>query len=138
MSAVSLGLLLVVLPLLPVWMRSVYRRTALLDTKIQVRVFYGFQICLALVIFLSFFLAAFSLFLSYMYLGPYTTGLSAGADYWDAPLTPRGALLLLAILGVPYLVFTKVGLVSIRDSHQICKEQRDRLAKRRKTGWTGV
>lgn len=132
-------LLLVVLPLLPIWMRSVFRRSALLDNKVQVAVFVGFQCCLAISVFLSFFLAWFTFSITRIYLAPYLTGLHASLEFWDAPLTPRGFVFVCTMIGAPFFVFTKVGLVSIRDAHQISKEQRDRLTKRKKSGslWKG-
>jgi hypothetical protein len=138
MSALALGMLLVILPVLPIWMRSVFRRSALLNDVMQSRVHWGFQVCLFFSVFLSFFLTYFTFVISYRYLVSYLTDLTLNSYFWDEPLTPRGFFAILILLVAPYLIFCKIGLVSIRDVHQLCKEQRDRLMKRKKTGWKGI
>jgi hypothetical protein len=135
-----MALLLAVLPALPIWMRSVFRRSALASTNTQVGVLFGFYACLAISVFLAFFLAWFSFALTFAYFAPYVTGLVPLGDFYDEPLTPRGLVFFLVVTLVPSFVFFKVGLLSVRDVHQTCKEQTDRVRKRHQLGalWTGI
>ena len=134
-----LALLLAVLPVLPVWMRSVFRRSALVSTGVQVGVLFGFYLCLGIAVFMSFFVAWFSFSLTFNYLAPYCTGLEIGPLFYDQPLTPRGLVFLGIVVVGPGFVFFKVGLLSVRDAHQTCKAQSDRVKKRRQLGdlWKG-
>ena len=139
MLPLLLALLLAVLPALPLWMRSVFRRSALGSTNVQEGVLMGFYFCLAVSVFLAFFLAWFSFALTYFYLAPYATGLAPDLSFYDQPMTPRGLCFLTISVVVPGFVFFKVGLLSIRDVHQTCKEQTDRVKKRHNLGglWKG-
>jgi len=134
-----LAILLAVFPVLPIWMRSVFRRSALAATNVQVGVLFGFYFCLAISVFLSFFLAWFCYSVTYAYLAPYVVGFTPNAGFYDEPLTPRGLMFLVGVVVVPAFVFFKVGILSVRDAHQTCKEQVDRVKKRYSLGplWTG-
>lgn len=120
-------------------MRSVFRRSALCSTNVQVGVLLGFYFCLAMAVFLSFFLAWFSWSLTFLYLAAHVTDLGVTPSFYDSPLTPRGLIFLALVVSVPAFVFFKVGLVSVRDAHQTCKEQSDRVRKRHALGvlWRG-
>ena len=48
----------------------------------------------------------------------------------DNPVTLRSLSFLLLMIAMPYLIIEKVGLFSIRDIHQICKEQRDQMFRK--------
>lgn len=123
------AVLLAVLPVLPLWMRSAFRRSAHAGRVVQIWLVLGYYFCMAVAIFLSFFVTWYSYSLTYSYLGTYTTGIYPSAAFWDEPLTPRGALYLLFVVAVPFFVFFRVGLVSVRDSHQVCKDQLTRVKK---------
>jgi len=122
--------LLLALFFLPGWMRSLFRRSALTSTNVQVVLLLGFELCLGFSVFLAFFSAWFSYWLTVDYLAPWATGLTLSGDFWDAPLTPRGMLFLAIVVSTPLVVFFRLGLLSVRDAHQVCKEQLDRVKKR--------
>jgi hypothetical protein len=90
--------------------------------------FYG---CLGSLVFLTFFASWFSYWVASAYVVPWATGLDFASPmaFWDAPLTPRGVVALGLAFGLPTMIFTKVGLLSIRDGHQVAKEQMDRIKR---------
>lgn len=52
----------------------------------------------------------------------------------DEPLTSRLLLAWTILFSFPYMVFRAVGLTSLRDVHQLAKEQHDRNTARREQG----
>jgi hypothetical protein len=139
MAFVILVCLILALFLIPAWMRGLFRRSALGSSNLQFGVFLTFELCLALSVFLSFFCAWFSYWVMVDYVVPWATGLNLDGEFWDSPLTPRHSMAVLIFIGVPLALFFKVGILAIRDVHQICKEQRDRVKKRHELGtfWKG-
>lgn len=139
MAFFLLVLLIVVLFGIPIWMRGVFRRSALGSSNLQVGVLLLFELCLGLSVFLSFFCSWFSYWVMVEYVSPWATSLTLHEGFWDEFLTPRHAMVILIIIGVPLALFFKVGILAIRDIHQICKEQRDRVKKRHELGtfWKG-
>jgi hypothetical protein len=139
MAFFVLVLLILALFLIPVWMRGLFRRSALGSSNLQVGVLICFEICLALAVFLSFFCAWFSYWVMVHHVVEWATGLNTGGVFWDEFITPKHLMVLLIIIGVPLALFFKVGILTIRDVHQICKEQRDRVKKRHELGtfWKG-
>ena len=125
---------------MPYVMRSLFRYGALRSSNLQVGLLLLFEFLLAVSVFLSFFGAWVTGLTCYFYVGPWMLGTSFSPGFWDLPLTPRslGAILLLVV--PPLVIFSRVGLVSLRDVHQICKEQRDRVAKRHDLAriWKGL
>jgi hypothetical protein len=64
------------------------------------------------------------------YVVPWSTGVVFDYEFWERPLTPKGFVALMILICVPLALFFKVGILAVRDTHQICKEQRDRVKKR--------
>ena len=131
--------LVVVLFFLPNWMRSLFRRSGLASTNSQLILLFGFELCLAFSIFLTFFASWFSYWVALIFVAPMVTGLILTDTFWTSPLTPQGLCFLAILLILPLLVFLRVGLISVRDAHQVCKEQLDRVKKRYTLGalWVG-
>lgn len=131
--------LLLGLFLIPSWMRGLSRRSALGSSNLQVGVLLCFEVCLGLCVFLAFFSAWFSYWVMVDYVILWATGLELDDAFWDETLTPRHLMVIFIILGVPLALFFKVGILAIRDVHQLCKEQRDRVKKRHELGtfWKG-
>ena len=131
--------LLAALFLIPAWMRGLFRRSALGSSNLQIGVLLCFELCLALSVFLSFFSAWYSYGVMEEYVVVWATGLQLNEDFWYQVLTPSHLLAMLIIIGVPLALFFKVGILAIRDVHQLCKEQRDRVRKRHELGtfWKG-
>jgi hypothetical protein len=135
MLAYILAALVAVVPALPLWMRSVYRRTPGLSDNLQIVLLIGFHICLGLSVFLAFFMTWFTFWITYHYLAPYIVGFVPDAYFWESPLTPRSLVFLGALVVTPLFVFTRIGLLSLRDTHQVCKEQLDRVRRKHLTGF---
>jgi lysylphosphatidylglycerol synthetase-like protein (DUF2156 family) len=125
--------LLLVTFFLPSWMRKTYRNSSAVDADKQFIILLVFQFCLALSVFLSFFISWFSYWVVSEEVVPWATGLDiTDPDYWDAPLTPRSFMAIVLVLATPIIVFLRIGLLAVRDTHQVCKEQVDRLKKTHK------
>jgi hypothetical protein len=139
MAFLILVLLLIGLFVIPYWMRGLFRRSALGSSNLQVGVFLCFELCLGLAVFLAFFSAWYSYWVMVEYVVVWATGLQLDSEFWDQWVTPRHLMVILIIIGVPLALFFKVGILAIRDVHQICKEQRDRVKKRHELGafWRG-
>jgi hypothetical protein len=125
---------------LPYLLRSLFRFGALRSSNLQVGLLLLFESLLAVAVFLAFISAWVAGLVCYKYVGPWMLGTSFDAGFWDLPLTARrlGAILLLIV--PPLVIFSRVGLISLRDVHQVCKEQRDRVAKRHDLAriWKGL
>lgn len=134
-----LVVLIIGLFIIPVWMRGLFRKSALGSSNLQVGVLICFELCLGLSVFLSFFCAWFSYWVMVDYVVVWATGLELNKNFWNQALTPRHLMVIFIIIGVPLVLFFKVGILAIRDVHQICKEQRDRVKKRHEMGafWKG-
>jgi hypothetical protein len=130
MPYLVLVLLLIIQFLVPFWMKGIFRKAGLQSTGHQVTVFLLFEICLACSVFLCFFTSWYSYWVAVDYVVPWATGLALYGDFWDKHLTGRGILAIAIVIFVPLFLFFKVGLLSVRDVHQICKEQRDRVKNR--------
>jgi cellulose synthase/poly-beta-1,6-N-acetylglucosamine synthase-like glycosyltransferase len=130
MAFLVLVLLLVVQFIIPFWMRGAFKRAGLGSSSKQIFLFLMFELGLALSIFLAFFASWFSYWVMAQFVVPWATGVNLIGDFWDSPITGRGVMALVILIFCPVVLFFKVGLLSVRDVHQICKEQRDRVKKR--------
>jgi len=130
MAFFILVLLLICQFLIPFWMRGAFRRAGLGTSSKQVVLFLLFEFSLAASIFLAFFTSWYSYWVMSEHVVPWATGVRLAGEFWDSPITGRGVLALVILIFCPVILFFKVGLLSIRDVHQICKEQRDRVKKR--------
>lgn len=130
MPFVALVLLLLVQFLIPFWMKGIFRRAALQSTNHQVVVFLLFEMTLGCTVFLSFFTAWYSYWVMVDFVAPWATGLTLYGEFWDTVLTPRSLMAISMVVLCPLFLFFKVGLLSVRDVHQLCKEQRDRVKNR--------
>jgi hypothetical protein len=139
MAFFVLVMLILALFLIPAWMRGLFKRSALGSSNLQVGVLICFELCLALSVFLSFFSAWFSYWVMADYVIFWATGMELTREFWEEPVTGRHLMAILIIIGVPLALFFKVGILAIRDVHQLCKEQRDRVRKRHELGtfWKG-
>lgn len=139
MAFVVLVVLLMVQFIIPFWMRGAFRRAGLGSSSKQVGLFLLFELFLGLSIFLAFFSSWYSYWVMSEHVVPWATGVRMVGDFWDDPITARGVMALSILLFCPVVLFFKVGILSIRDVHQICKEQRDRVKKRHELSkfWSG-
>lgn len=135
-----LAVLVAILPALPMWMRSVLRRSKDSPSNVEVGVLIGFYISLAISVFLSFFLAWYTYSVTVLYLAPFVTGVIMEPGLLDEALTGRVLAFFSLVVGIPSFVFFKVGVLAVRDAHQVCKEQLDRVRKHHKLGplWRGI
>jgi len=120
--------------LLPVWMRRVRAGTKGLSPGVQLMVFLFFEGFLAVSVFLSFFCAWYAFEVA-LFMVPYFFSAHLGLGFLDAPLTPRGLGVLAFLIGFPLAVFFKVGVLAVRDVHQVCREQRDLVLKHYSLSW---
>jgi hypothetical protein len=134
-----LVVLLVAQFIIPFWMRGAFGRAGLGSSSKQVGLFLLFELFLGLSIFLAFFTAWYSYWVMSEYVVPWATGVRLIGDFWDAPITGRGMMAMVILVFCPVVLFFKVGILSIRDVHQICKEQRDRVKNRHQLSkfWKG-
>ena len=130
MEFVVLVLLLMAQFTVPFWMRGAFRRAGLGPSSRQIYLFLVFELALAFSVFLAFFTSWFSYWVMAEHVVPWATSVRLTAEFWDSPITGRGVMALAILIFCPVVLFFKVGLLSIRDVHQICKEQRDRVKKR--------
>jgi len=113
---------------LPVWMRHVQQVSKGRSSGFQVGVFFCFEFFLGVSVFLAFFSSWFTFQLVLNWFLPWL-GLDVRLSFWDDPMTPRGLLGFGMLSLLPYAVFTRLGLLVVRDCHQLCKQQRDLVAK---------
>jgi hypothetical protein len=118
---------LLVIFLLPIWMRRIRGVVRGKSPFFQLFCFFSFEFFLGLSVFLSFFSAWFSFEISILIL-PSWMDMSLSRQFWDEALTPRSFVFISAVFLTPYLVFSRIGLLAIRDVHQLCKEQREVVA----------
>jgi len=137
--AFVLVLLLGLFALIPGLLYRVKRACKGKGAATQLRCFFLFESVLGLSVFLAFFTAWFTFELIAVIL-PGGIGLQNMAIFWDSALTARGLVYVWSCLWFPYFLFTRLGLLVIRDVHQLCREQRDLVVKEYslKWWWTGV
>lgn len=135
-----LAALLAALALLPSWMKRAIKRSQKLDSKAQVVLLMCFHICLGLSVFLTFFITWFTFWVNRDFVSPWLVGVDPTSYIWDQELTGRRGAYLLLVFAVPWVVFTRVCLLAVRDVHQLCKEQLDRVRKTHALNflWKGV
>ena len=84
------------------------------------------ELILAIGIFLAFIATWQVTVVAYYYVGPFMFGIDMKGFSIDGQITPRILAYILFVFSTPLLILSKVGFVSVRDIHQICKENRDK------------
>jgi hypothetical protein len=86
-----------------------------------------FEIFLALALFAAGLMVVFSFLFVADMLGPQIFQVEVYRLPMDAPMTVGVFLYLVSVVGIPWFLFHYVGIPSLRDCHQLCKEMRDCL-----------
>lgn len=129
-----LFLCMVVMFLLPIWMRRIRLAVKARAPFFQLFCFFFFELFLGISVFMAFFSAWYAYQVAALFL-PGWIGVTVRPGFWDTALTPRSLFFVVALFLFPFLVFSRIGLLAIRDVHQLCREQRELVLKHYDLKW---
>lgn len=129
-----LFLSIVVMFLVPIWMRRIRGAVKSKAPFFQLFCFFFFEMFLGISVFLAFFSSWYAYQVAVLFL-PSWLGVTLGQGFWDTALTPRALLFLGSLFAFPLLVFSRIGLLAVRDVHQLCREQRELVLKHYDLKW---
>jgi hypothetical protein len=129
-----LFLCMVVMFLVPIWMRRVRGAVKPKSPFFQLFCLFFFEMFLGISVFMAFFSSWYAYQVAALFL-PGWVGVTVHSGFWDTSLTPRALFFLVSLFAFPFLVFSRIGLLAIRDVHQLCREQRELVLKHYNLKW---